>query len=274
MKSDSPIISSLTSVLQYCGHRIILYDKSKYNCYAIFHKENPDYMVFLPDQITEEVMDMMTEKRSSKYIFLGYAKENLNAIGTPYDPLPCANIAQRMISKSDSVVVKSWEIYTTDMLYFYYSSAYNYIVEYLQQTKFKTKIYSDYPVNSPLNLGKLEFEYKKSHAMINCRLFLDTNGWDFLDAAALGVETFSASLNPLIYPPDLFYSFRDETDFNLHVESILNFNLTKDIVSRRKEFIFDNHTSFHRAAELLNILGHEDKGREVMQKWENIRSVY
>ena len=258
-KNNSPVTQGLAATFSYCGHEVILWDKSIKPTFDMFYEFKPDIVCIYTKEIDACLSDALKQFNKTCVVL---ETEGIFEPFAAYDPLPACNPVQ--YGKGLSLYR-----YISDITYFSYVESDKGIPFLDLLSHYKFKIFGPKKVPYAQYLGYLSNSKEYRNAIKSTKIFIDVNGYDALNAALLEVNSLSHGLNPLIFP-ECFGGFLTIEELKDKVEQKLKkpkFNM------EQKKFAMEN-TFFHRAAELLSKLGHNEEAEGINEKWKTIRSEF
>lgn len=258
-KTQHPITQGLASTFSYCGFDVFLWDNNIKSVYDMFDEKQPDILFIYQKDINNTILDALSEF-NKKCVVL-----ECDGIFEPFisfNPLPACNPVQ--YGKGQPLLR-----YNTDVMYFSYIDNPKFLNFVEVMTKYKLKIFGPKYIAFPQYMGYLSSHKEYSNAIRSSRVFVDTNGFDILNAAMLGVPSVGFGLNPSLYPEELFKSYKTPQELDKAISDTMSQIFNQDI----KNFALNN-TFFHRTFDLLVKLEHTNKANEVLNKWNAIRSEF
>lgn len=257
--SNSPLTQGLASTLEYCGHSVSLWNKTKKPVFDMLYELKPELMLIYKKDIDNALQEAVKQYKTPCVVL--ESSEIFDPF-IPFDPLPACNPVQY----GNAIPLYK---YKTDVMYFSHVSSVKGIPFLDVLTKYKFKIFGQYIVPYPQYLGYLSSIKEYRNAMKSTKVFVDINGYDTLNAALMEVNSTSYGLNPLVYP-ECFNSFLSLDELTEQLDRIIKkpkFN------KEQKKFVLQN-TFFHRVYDLFKQLGNIGKAQEVMYKWHSIVSEF
>ena len=263
------VINGLMSALVIGGIQCKFLKPTK-AIFDAFYEFQPNYFITYPNQLNQNLFDACKEF-NVKCIGLKLTEGNIcpledipDLIG--YKPKPAANLVQfkgiySNKNFSEIVYINLFPAKPTTL---------NYLENFINWPKpYYLKIFG-HPVPYVNYIGQTTF--KDIGNILSASIFmLDLYNDLIFDAWMNGCIAIPYRSNPLIYPEERFGRYEEPHE----LENLLKTgSWGNDVMLRNKRWIAENHTYYHRAIELLKLLGHEECCQILNEKIQSLKSEY
>ncbi len=259
-KTGNLAINALLSAFSVAGHDSLFLESHK-TVFDGFYEFKPDIVIVGGEQLTETIKEAI-KRYKTKAIVVGASTNELLC----YQPEPAANIAQ-LIGKHNKTL---YSFLSYIMLEPPNVNTVSYLEHFMTPTMHVKIFGNQVPYTS--YVGRVTSMRHMANILASSTFVLDYLNNFVMDAWMNNAVCIPYRSNPLIFDVDIFDRYEEPQELLDKIKKYqLDIKFRASKISDAKKYILDQHTYFHRAAELLDILEFKKESQECLSTLSELR---
>jgi hypothetical protein len=260
-QTKDPIVNGLMAALTVSGNECVFVHQSK-SAFDAMYEFQPDVVLCYAAEYVE-ILDEAAKSIGTKVVVLKTNILEQNTLG--YTPKPAANIAQY----SNGTRSSKWQCPLAYVSLLKPTPAVMTFLENFLWTNSRgqyLKIFGE-PIPYPSYIGNVSLADITS-IMKSSEFMLTYYNDLLLEAWYNGCVCIPYKANPLLYPEEIFGSASTPDQVLEHLRDFPN---RETRLSEAKQWILNDNTYFHRASEMLSMLGYKEESEKCCKTLKDLQ---